>query len=262
MNRTVLKYRTLVRNLTLDILSLCSKPAPGIHILNGHFLSLNDDAYPELFENLIIKLEKSGIKFINFEEAVRLIESKEIPKNDCLVAFSWDDGFEECFSKIKPVLDRHGIKAAFFINPNFINGDSNYCHNFTHNVVYVNKPPMTWTQIETLKNEGHTIGAHTMDHASLQTDDINVLNAQIVECKLYLQNKLGVEIEYFAFPFGQFSYISSLGIEVALNTYRYVFSQSNYRHYYSCDGRVINRRHFECSWPYKHIVYFLKRKSF
>lgn len=46
-------------------------------------------------------------------------------------------------------------------------------------------------------------------------------------------------------------------IDIACKYYKYVFSQSDYKHYFSFGGRVINRRHFEPFWPVKHVSYFL-----
>ena len=46
------------------------------------------------------------------------------------------------------------------------------------------------------------------------------------------------------------------GIHI-LNGHQYVFAQSVYKKYFSFDGKVINRRHFEPFWPISHMYYFL-----
>jgi len=260
LKKRVLKYRKYLRNFLLDFLSRDASPKYGIHILNGHFLSLNPDASPEIFHALLEGLIKQGVKYINFEDAANRIKNKDFLQNDCLVAFTWDDGFEECFTKIKPVLDSWNIKAGFFINPNFIDGDLEYREHFKKNIVLTDKNPMTWEMIKTLANEGHVIGAHTLDHLSLNTEDIVFLKAQIEGSKQRIENKLGIDVKHFAFPFGQLKYISAIGVDIACKTFPFVYSQDNYRHYFSFDGRVINRRHFECDWPLNHVLYFLKKK--
>lgn len=262
MNETVLKYRQKIRKVLLDFLSMGATPKPGIHILNGHFLSLDTDKSSQVFSDLLDKLAEAGVSFTDFEYAVRQINSRRFPEDRCLVAFSWDDGFEECFTKIKPVLDSRAIRAAFFINPNFVDGDTEYRNHFTGKVVRVDKPPMSWEQIRILHSEGHTIGAHTLDHLSLNSNDIEFLTRQIVGCRERLAGELSDNIDHFAFPFGRLEHISAMGVETACNTYPFVYSQSNYRHYFSFDGKVINRRHFECDWPVRHVLYFLKSKVF
>jgi len=262
MNKLVFKYRSIFRKYLLNILSFGANPHTGIHILNGHFLSLNKDASPEIFNKLLERLKGNGVKLINFEEAAIRIKKREISQNECLVAFTWDDGFEECFSKIKPVLDIWNLKAGFFINPNFIDGDNNYKENFKRNIVLTDKNPMTWQMIKQMSAEGHIIGAHTLDHFSLKTEDIDFLKHQIDGSKKRIEEHLNVEVEHFAFPFGQLKHISNVGVEIACATFPYVYSQDNYRNYFSFGGKVINRRHFECDWPLNHVLYFLKSKSF
>ena len=252
--------RKNVRNFVLDVLSLNSIPQPGIHILNGHFLSLKQDALPDIFRRQLSALKGVGIEFIDFDSAVELIDKKDFPSGKCMVAFTFDDGFEECFTKIRPVLNEYGIKAGFFINPNFVNGDKEYQDNFKKNIVYTNKSPMNWDQINQLKDEGHIIGAHTMDHLKLDIQDIHVLEYQIGESKKVIKTMISSECQYFAFPYGKMEHISELGIEIAQKHFNYIFSQSNYMYYFSANNRVINRRHFECDWPYNHVIYFLKNK--
>lgn len=257
----MLKYRKYLRNFLLDFLSRDASPQNGIHILNGHFLSLNPNANPEIFDKLLKGLKTKGVEFINFDDAVSRISNKHISTDQCLVAFTWDDGFEECFTKIKPVLDCWNIKAGFFINPNFIDGDDKYREHFKKEVVLTDKNPMTWEMIKTLADEGHVIGAHTLDHLSLNTEDSVFLKAQIEGSKQRIEYKLAIDVKHFAFPFGQLKHISPVGVEIATNSFPFVYSQDNYRHYFSFDGRVINRRHFECDWPLNHVLYFLKSKS-
>lgn len=46
-----------------------------------------------------------------------------------------------------------------------------------------------------------------------------------------------------------------------MSFYKYVFSQSDYKHYLSYGDKVINRRHFEFWWSLSHILYFLSKKG-
>lgn len=255
------KYRSLLRKICLDVISKFSQPKKGIHILNGHFIAPYK-AEGEVFFDLLSELSKT-VKFIDIQEATQLITTKKFDQKEILVAFTFDDGFEECYTDITPSLDYFDIKAAFFINPNFVNGDATYINNFLKNVVYLDgfKLPMRWNQILTLHNQGHVIGAHTMDHMRLDIYDEQVLNHQIVDCKNYLEKQIGYKCEYFAYPYGQLTDISEQAIEIAAGNFKYNFTQSNYRQYFSFNNRFINRRHFEGNWPQQHVKYFLKSKN-
>jgi len=88
-------------------------------------------------------------------------------------------------------------------------------------------------------------------------DDVDVLNNQLQKSKLIIESKTNSSCEYFAYPYGGMNDLSETGLAQAQKYYRYIFSQSDYRHNFSFKGSVINRRHFEPDWPVSHVKYFL-----
>lgn len=249
-----IKVRTAVRAQVLNVLSLNAHPAPGIHILNGHRIC--KEAEPDTFRRLLDRLARQ-VEFIRVEEAVAMIERHEQPDRP-YVAFTFDDGFSECADIFAPVLEEYGVNALFFVNPNYVEGDDDYISHFNHDTVQTaGKRPMRWETLKDLADRGHIIGAHTMDHYMIVTDDRDILRHQIVDCRRVIEEHIGNVCEYFAFPYGRLSQASETAIDIATSTYAHVFSQSDYKHYFSFDGRVINRRHFEPFWPSGHVRYFL-----
>lgn len=254
--------RQKLRTSILNILSLPSKPKNGIHILNGHFLSLDNSKSPDVFYKLITKLVDNGVVLIDIQDAVSRINQRELHVNQSHVAFTFDDGFEECYTKIAPILNKFNVKAGFFINPSFVNGDNTYRNTFLSKIVYTNsdKKSMTWHQIKELHRQGHLIGSHTMDHYRLNSYDKNY-EYQILEAKKVIESELNSPCNSFAYPYGRISDFSVDALKIAESGYNYIFSQDDYRNYFSFKGKVINRRHFECDWKYKHVLYFLKSKK-
>ena len=251
-------FRNIVRNGVLDVLGLFFRPQNGIHILNGHMIC-RTVADNRSKDNFFYQLQELShyVRFIRIEEATTLIQNHE-SVDQPLVAFTFDDGFMECYDMIAPVLESFGVNAAFFINPNFVEGDDGYIRNFTENVVLTpGMSPMRWVEIKALHERGHIIGAHTMDHYMINDDNLQELEKQIGTCKSIIEDQLSVSCDYFAFPYGRLEHANKHSIDIACNYYKYVFSQSDYKHYFSFDGRVINRRHFEPFWPVGHLYYFL-----
>lgn len=246
--------RSMLRHRVLNILGLWTKPAPGIHILNGHRTS--GEKEPHTFRLLLQRLSHQT-RFIRIEDAVSMIANHEQPR-EALVAFTFDDGFMECHDYFAPVLEEFGVNALFFVNPNYVDGDQAYIDHFNQETVLTpNKQPMRWHHLKALAERGHIIGAHTMDHFMINSGDAQMLAYQIKDCRKTIEQHLGQPCNYFAFPYGKLSQANRQSIQMALETYPFVFSQSDYKHYFSFDGKVINRRHFEPFWPVAHVRYFL-----
>jgi peptidoglycan/xylan/chitin deacetylase (PgdA/CDA1 family) len=247
--------RKYLRKVYLSVFGFFKEPSNSVHILNSHFVS-EGRSDSIIFERLLSKLSKKA-KFINVDEALSLISSmKKIDKP--YISFTYDDGFEECYTKIAPELEKYGVRGTFFINPGFINGNAAYCANFTQNTVRTpRKNSMTWEQVIELDSRGHTIGCHTYDHIRLNTTDEQVIKSQLLRSKREIERRLNKPCKYLAYPYGQASDLSEVALDIALNYYTHVFSGCNFINYYSFDRRVVNRRHIEGNWPLQHVNYFL-----
>ena len=265
MKKYTMIIRKNLRNIYLNIIGKFCKPSSHIHILNGHMIHFEHDNIEdgEYFAQLLSELNKT-CEFINIEEAVnKIINHEKVSKPT--IAFTFDDGFSDCYTQIAPQLEKYGVNAMFFINPNFISATENnnvkYIKNFVTNVTKSPyKRPMTWEQIIELKKRGFLFGAHTIDHYCINDDNTLELEHQIGDCRKIIEDKLGEECEYFAFPYGQMKHANYKSIEIACKHYKYVFSQDNHKYYFSFNGKVINRRHFEPFWPISHINYFINVK--
>jgi peptidoglycan/xylan/chitin deacetylase (PgdA/CDA1 family) len=84
---------------------------------------------------------------------------------------------------------------------------------------------MKWADLEHLLEQGHTIGAHTRSHARLsEISSSGGLEDEIVSSADSLGNHLGVNIEHFAYTFGDLASFSSQSLSVAQKRFRYVYS--------------------------------------
>ena len=249
------------RKYYLDIFGKMALPQSGVHILNGHFLDSNNNAKNDIFYDTLNKLTHE-VDFISFQEGAELIRSHSIPTSQKLLCLSFDDGYQECFTKLKPVLDAFNIKAGFFICPDYVEGSPEYIDNYLKNIVFskTEKLPMSWDQIKTLHREGHLIGSHTLNHIRCNAVPIAVLDKELSISKQIIEAQLQAPCDHFAYTYGKVEHFSEVALNCAEQYYKYIYSQAGHRDYFSFNGRVINRRHFEGSWPKSHIAYYLNKK--
>lgn len=69
------------------------------------------------------------------------------------VILTFDDNWKSQFTNARPILDKYGLRATFFVICNYVGRD--------------NTTRMNWQDVLTLQKEGHDIESHTMNHKNL-----------------------------------------------------------------------------------------------
>lgn len=251
--------RAQLRNLYLNIMGRLKHPKPGIHIIHSHYVTphkVNLDRDTEIFENYLKVLSRFA-KFITLPEATQGILNDDIPKDEVLIAFTFDDAFEECYDIISPLLEKYNTRGAFFINANYIESTQTYQNEFNKRVLISTKKPMSWQQVKNLHNRGHLIGSHNLDHTDFSKLENTVVESQIKNNKEILEKKLNYQCKYFAWTFGQLQHFPNRALEITSKYHPYIYSGTNFKYYFSMNGQVINRRHQEAFWPKPHLKYFI-----
>ncbi|USQ13519.1 polysaccharide deacetylase family protein [Legionella lytica] len=251
----MIPFRPLLRHSYLSLMGNFKKISPCVHILNGHIIGDKREQGKDRFNQLLQRLS-AHVDFVNIEQACELIIEKAHLTRPA-VAFTFDDGFDDCYHEIAPALERFNVNAAFFINPNFTYGDDEYIHKFLkEKAPHLSfRKPMNEAMVKELHNRGFIIGAHGLDHERLVSNNPAFLERQIKDCKEKIEDMLQSECSFFAWPYGKYSDISDEAMLMIQKLFRYNFSSDQYSSYMS--AKVFNRRHFECDWPANHLHYFL-----
>jgi hypothetical protein len=107
-----------------------------------------------------------------------------------VVILTFGDGYQSQYIYAKPVLDKYGFKANFFVTCNRMGTNSH----------------MTWQEVEQLYKEGHVIGSKTMDYGTkaMQNTDLNHLSAKDLEFEVSQSKQCllnhGINTTFFAVP--------------------------------------------------------------
>jgi peptidoglycan/xylan/chitin deacetylase (PgdA/CDA1 family) len=103
-----------------------------------------------------------------------------------IIILSFDDNRKGDFTFAKPILDKYGFKATFFI----------ICGKTT------DKGAMNWQNIAAMQRDGMDIESHTMTHKRLNHLSANALNFEIAGSKQCLANH-GYNVTSFAYPYDE-----------------------------------------------------------
>jgi peptidoglycan/xylan/chitin deacetylase (PgdA/CDA1 family) len=121
-----------------------------------------------------------------------------------IVAITFDDGYADNHAHALPALTELALPATFFITTGLVEGDDTTVDRLRR----VWGPEMrdvrglTWRQIDEMRSEGMTFGAHTRTHPNLRDLPDDVVHDEIASSRDALEDRIGEPVTLFAYPFG------------------------------------------------------------
>ena len=193
---------------------------------------LPKDLQPHLsiFEfEFIIKWLGKRFNFISIEEAIR--ENK----NGILLTF--DDGFNNNYTNVYPILKKYRIPGLFFVSTQHIIDQKNWLGFIqrSDNHKYFKKDlskeskseffdGISKKNLKTMASDHLiTIGSHTISHPQLTTLSSKKVSFELEKSKTFLEKLTGKSIYTFAYPFGIYderviSLVKEAGYKFAFST--------------------------------------------
>ena len=113
---------------------------------------------------------------------------------------SFDDGFRNVFENALPVLRARGLRAIQFLVASQIGGTDAWDR-------AIGEPPlplMNEAEIREWLAAGQEIGAHTLTHPHLPGLPPGQARAEIFDGKKRLEDRFGVPIRHFCYPYGDY----------------------------------------------------------
>lgn len=143
---------------------------------------------PERFAWHMAYLKKHRFRVVPLGHLVEMIRNhQKVPVNTVVLTF--DDGYEDNYTHAYPILREHRFPATIFVSSELIN----------------TKGYLSSQQMKEMIENGIEIGSHTRRHSYLPKLDPQQQKDEIVGSKRRLEEVLGVEVAYFAYPSGGFS---------------------------------------------------------
>ncbi|MDA7753274.1 polysaccharide deacetylase family protein [bacterium] len=161
-----------------------------------------DALKPKEFENHL-KYFAGNHSVISLKDAVASIKNGKINAPNPVV-ITFDDGYEDNYNFVFPLLKKYKSHATIFVVTSFIEG----------NIKLINDPcfgALSWNQIQEMDHsEFVDIGAHTDTHRILSQIGEQDIEQEIGLSKQKLESKLGRPVDLFAYPNGQKTDISEI----------------------------------------------------
>lgn len=210
-------------------------PAPtGIPVLEYHMVNDSDteegweyNVPPEAFRQQLDYLQEQGYTTITMLEYMKAKKGKtELPEKPVILTF--DDGYEDNYTTMLPILEAHGMKAMVYMVTNDI-GRPRY---------------LTWNELRDMQTRGIEIGSHTANHQALTNLDKEKQAEEMKLSKLLMEWNGIHTVFSFSYPNGAYTeempemlkeneYLTAVTGDAGLNTFEtnpYLMQRINIPH--------------------------------
>jgi len=209
----------------------------GIASLAGQLLhshkSLRVLMYHDVPTELLPTFE-SHLKWL--AQRFEIIDPKDLVAGTSLgerpkVLLTFDDGCEDNYELVAPLLESHGLRGLFFVCPGFsgLSREASFELMKRSSVLLGEKSRdsrwqrMSQRQIVDLDKRGHAIGNHTMTHVPLAKLDSQEVVREIADSASTLRGWLGHPSLFFAWTY-YWNEISPAALRIAQAYHPYCFS--------------------------------------
>ncbi|MDF2503947.1 polysaccharide deacetylase family protein [Clostridium sp.] len=141
------------------------------------------------FEAQMKYLKDNGYYTLTMDEVNDFItKNKPIPEKS--VALTFDDGYEDNYTNVYPVLKKYGFKATVFVVTSSVDKDSTY---------------LTSAQLKDMQANGVDIQSGT--YANTKLGDLTMVQQlkSLQNSKQFLESLLNKKVNYVSYPFGSYN---------------------------------------------------------
>jgi peptidoglycan/xylan/chitin deacetylase (PgdA/CDA1 family) len=147
---------------------------------------------PNLFDRQVEELRAARFQSADLPAAVSgSNESRHI-------VLTFDDGFRDVFEHALPILKHHGFRGIIFLVSSLIGGTNEW----QQRAGDIPEPLMDEVQVRDWLAAGQHIGSHTLTHPWLTRLAPDAAREEIVSSRRALQDRFGVPVEHFCYPYG------------------------------------------------------------
>ncbi len=143
-------------------------------------------------------LKSNGYQSVSLNQAEAFLRGAHEGLPAKPVILSIDDGYRNGWTVGKPLFEKYGFKAVYFV---------------TTDQIGVNKNWLSWQDLRDILAAGHEVGSHTVKHSNLawprRSESAEAyrerVESELRKSKQRLESHLGISMTALAYPFGAYN---------------------------------------------------------
>jgi len=167
----------------------------GIIVLMYHSITKQKSFYPYAINEKTFQQQMDFLSqycdVISIDEMYNiLLDNKDFRYKRPKTVITFDDGYRNNYSIAYPILKKFNLPFTIFLTTDFIEKE--------------NKSFMSWEDIKKLQGEYEKVnfGSHSVNHFNLTSLENEDKYKEIVDSKKIIEDKIGKNVDYFAYPSG------------------------------------------------------------
>ncbi len=153
---------------------------------------------PSLFRDQMEVLAEHGYRACSLQEYWEAA-GKQDEGDNRLFLITFDDAYADCIEIAAPILEKVGFRAVTFVITDAIGRSNSWNPKATYK-----RRHMSWSELREWLSAGFEIGSHGCGHRSMVKLDAEEVRLDCVDSKAHLEDQLGVAVNAFAYPYGDF----------------------------------------------------------
>jgi len=183
-----------------DAVAMPQREVPQLSILVYHRVTPHATNHmvvaPDLLRRQLQAVKQHGYTAITPDEWVAAVQGRmTAPPKPVIITF--DDAWRDQYKYALPILEELGMRAVFYV----------------YTATIGSPDTMSWDELRDVAGRGHVIGCHTATHSDLarpfQCENsaryAQRLQREIAEARAVLEERLGVPVEHFCYPYGYYN---------------------------------------------------------
>lgn len=156
---------------------------------------------PRVFAEHMQFLHDGNYHVISLDQAVSLLKESKSPNEPnglnepnraSFVVLTFDDGFEDFYSKAFPILESLGFCCIVYLPTAAVGNDE---------IGLMRKKHLSWNQVRELHSYGVSFGSHTVNHPQLAELKNETVEMELSKSKEEIEQQLGNEVSSFSYPY-------------------------------------------------------------